>query len=280
MTLLSGPSGIHSLAIHVDEALKKLGYTTQHHRWGSEALPPLEQDLISFVDLDGLVLHKPSQQNWTEFIETVNALQQNAVLWLTPSAQVNSKDPHAALVLGMARTIRSELAMSLAILESDDWSHPGAPDAVINVIRKVQRSKEDLSSTLDPDLEYAFVDGTVHLGRFHWYSIPKAIQDTASKQPDTKALNIHKRGLLETLHWSGRPLPPLPADEVQITVKAVGLNFTDILIAMGAVHGTDALGSGFDTFGLEGAGIVSAVGNDISHVKVGDRVSHRKTDCT
>lgn len=272
ITLLSGPSRIHPLAMQVEKLLQAKGYDSQHCQWGSGNVTVPDQDLISFVDLDQPLLNNPVAGDWNGFIKIIESLQQVAVLWLTDPAQVNSKDPHAALVLGLARTIRSELAMSLATMELQDWSLPGAAKAVVDVIRRVEQGKEDLTSTLDPDLEYAWVDGTVHIGRFHWYTVPKALMNSITSPPDTKELKIHKRGLLQTLHWSGRPLPALASDEVQIDVKAVGLNFHAVLVAMGLEHGVDNLGTGVDTFVMESAGYVRKIGAHINHVKVGDRV--------
>lgn len=280
LTLLSGPSRTHPLALQVEKLLQETGYRVQHCRWGEGEALSSHQDLISFVDLDRPLLQSPEGEEWSCFIKSINSLQEATVLWLTNPAQVNAKDPHAALILGMARTIRSELAMILATMELENCDRSGAAKAVVGVLKKVQQSKEDTTATLDPDLEYAWVDGEVHVGRFHWYTVPSALRDTAPSPPDTKALMIHKRGLLQTLHWSGQPLPPLAEDDVQVNVKAVGLNFTDVLIAMGLVHGVDALGQGFDTFGLEGAGYVSKVGTSISHVKVGDRVMILGTSST
>lgn len=282
ITLLSGPSRIHPLAMEVERLLKEKGYSCQHRQWGSGESLVSDQDLISFVDLDQPLLHNPGNADWNDFIKAIEALQQAAVLWLTNPAQVNAKDPHAALILGMARTIRSELAMALATMEMEAWDqdHPAAARAVVDVMRKVEQSKEDTTSNLDPDLEFAWLNGTVHIGRFHWYTVPKALRESVPSPPDTKALMIQKRGLLQTLHWSGRPLPALASDDVQIEVKAVGLNFTDILIAMGLVHGVDALGTGFDTFGLEGAGYISKIGASITHVNVGDRVMILGTSST
>lgn len=280
ITLLSGPTRIHPLAEQVEKLLQEKGYDTEHRQWNDGETPLPDHDLISFVDLDLPLLNNPEEGDWNRFIEAIEALQQAKLLWLTPPAQVNSEDPHAALVLGVARTIRSELAMHLATMELEDWNLPGAATAVVYVAGKIQHAGDDMSGTLDPDLEYAWVNGEVHIGRFHWYSVPSALRDTAPSAPDTKALKIHKRGLLQTLHWSGQPLLPLADNDVQVEVKAVGLNFTDVLIAMGLVHGVDALGSGFDTFGLEGAGYVSAVGAEISHVSVGDRVMILGTSST
>ncbi|KAK2048031.1 putative polyketide synthase [Colletotrichum somersetense] len=273
IALLSGLSGIHPLAEQVEELLQAKGYHVEHRLWGDGDNDPVsDRDVISFIDLDQQLLDNPGQQDWSRFIKTIEALQQATMLWLTNSAQINAKDPHAGLVLGMARTIRSELAMSLATMELEDWSLPGAAKAVADVLKKVQHGKDDMTSLLDPDLEYAWVDGKVHVGRFHWYTVPSALRETAPFPPDTKVVEVSKRGLLQTMHWSGQPLPALADGDVQVDIRAVGINFTDVLIAMGVVHGVDALGSGFDSFGLEGAGYVSKVGADIDHVKIGDRV--------
>lgn len=280
LTLLSGSSRIHPLAKQVEELLQEKGYRIQHCQWGGEKIPTSDQDLISFVDLDRPLLHDPEEEDWNRFITTIDELQQATVLWLTNPAQVNCNDPHSALILGMARSIRSELAMSLATMELENWEQPGTAKAVVDVVQKVQQSKDDMTTSLDPDFEYAWVNGEVHIGRFHWYTVPNALRKTAPSPPDTKALMIHKRGLLQTLHWSGQPLPPLADDEVQVDVRTVGLNFTDVLIAMGVVHGVDALGNGFDTFGLEGAGYVSKIGAGINHLQVGDRVMILGTNST
>lgn len=280
VVLLSGANGPHQLATKVEPLLQDLGYNTKHVLWTSGEFPTNDADVISFVDLDQPLLGRPSESDWTGLIRSIDTFQQATVLWLSHPAQISSKDPHSALFLGLARTVRSELATSLATLEAEDWTSPEAPKNIVDVLRKVQQGRQDLDSTLDRDLEYALIDGTVHVERFHWYSIPKALKSTATPEPDTKALMIDKRGLLGTLAWEGRPLPQLAADDVQVSVRAVGMNFTDVLIAMGVVHGMDALGSGFDTFGLEGAGIVSKIGADVKHVNVGDRVMILGTSST
>ncbi|EAW17483.1 putative polyketide synthase, partial [Aspergillus fischeri NRRL 181] len=278
VSLLSGQSQIHPLALQLEILLCDKGYSPQHYQWGSEEQPPADQDLISFVDLDGPLLKDPTDKDWDLLLQTIQSLQEASVLWLTPPAQINAKDPHAALILGVARTIRSELDMPLATLELENIGTPEAADAALNVFRRVQRCKDEMAE-LDPDMEFAWVNGAVHIGRFHWYPIPSALKATAAP-PDTKALTISKRGLLQTLHWSGRSLPELPADQVQVEMKAVGLNFTDVLIAMGVINSVDALGDGYNTFGLEGAGYVSKVGTDVDHVKPGDKVMLIGTNST
>ncbi|KAL4795380.1 acyl transferase domain-containing protein [Aspergillus venezuelensis] len=244
ITLLSGPTNIHPLAAQVGSLLHEQGCRVHHRQWDDDGTSIPDQDMIFFLDLDRPFLSSPREEDWDRFNKTIETLQQAAALLLTNPAQVNAKDPHAATVLGMARTIRSELAMPLATMELEDWSLPGAAKVIVDVMRKMQLAKMDMAASLDPDLEYAWVNGEVHISRFHWYTVPNALRQTAPTPPDTKALLIQKRGLLQSLHWSGQPLRTLAKDEVQVQVKAVGLNFTDVLIAMGLVHGVDALGTG------------------------------------
>ncbi|KNB50907.1 hypothetical protein AC230_20900, partial [Streptomyces caatingaensis] len=69
-----------------------------------------------------------------------------------------------------------------------------------------------------------------------------------------------------------RPVPcdtagvPLRAHQVRIAVRAAGVNFRDVLIALGMVEGTQA------GLGSEGAGVILEVGSGVSSWKPGDRV--------
>ncbi len=69
-------------------------------------------------------------------------------------------------------------------------------------------------------------------------------------------------------------------NEVEITVKASALNFRDIMIAMGLLSDDAVEGGLFGrTFGLECAGVISAVGNEVTTLKVGDEVMATAPSC-
>jgi NADPH:quinone reductase-like Zn-dependent oxidoreductase/NAD(P)-dependent dehydrogenase (short-subunit alcohol dehydrogenase family)/acyl carrier protein/SAM-dependent methyltransferase len=78
-----------------------------------------------------------------------------------------------------------------------------------------------------------------------------------------------ERGQLESLHFTPFALPPCEAGQVMIDVRAAGMNFRDVLKALGLYPGEapDAR-----IFGDEVAGIVTAVGQGVTHVRPGDRV--------
>ncbi|MEU5429761.1 SDR family NAD(P)-dependent oxidoreductase [Streptomyces olivoreticuli] len=60
-------------------------------------------------------------------------------------------------------------------------------------------------------------------------------------------------------------IEPLAAGQVRLEVRAAGINFRDVLVGLGMVPGQTGLGG-------EGAGTVTEVGPDVTHVSVGDRV--------
>ena len=78
-----------------------------------------------------------------------------------------------------------------------------------------------------------------------------------------------ERGVIDSLRFTPFPLPPCAPDEVLIKVKAAGLNFRDVLKALGLYPAETADAR---MYGDEVAGEVIAVGREISHVQVGDEV--------
>jgi NADPH2:quinone reductase len=83
------------------------------------------------------------------------------------------------------------------------------------------------------------------------------------------AIRIHQAGGPEVLHWEEVAVPPPAADEATLRHEAVGLNFVDIYHRSGLYP--LALPSGL---GMEGAGVVEAVGRGVTDLKPGDRVAY------
>jgi NADPH2:quinone reductase len=86
---------------------------------------------------------------------------------------------------------------------------------------------------------------------------------------ETKAIRFAKTGGPEVLSWETTALKAPAAGEVTIENKACGLNFIDTYHRGGLYPLT--LPSGL---GLEGAGVVRAVGDGVTSLKVGDRVAY------
>ena len=84
-----------------------------------------------------------------------------------------------------------------------------------------------------------------------------------------KAIRIERNGGPEVLQWASVALPAPQEKEVTIRQKAVGLNFIDIYFRNGLYSSPLPHGLGF-----EASGIVEAVGEGVTHLKVGDRVAY------
>lgn len=83
------------------------------------------------------------------------------------------------------------------------------------------------------------------------------------------AIRFTETGNPEVLHLHTVSVQTPGQGEVWLEQEAVGVNFLDVSQRKGAVP--VALPSGL---GLEGAGRVAAVGDGVSHVRVGDRVAY------
>lgn len=188
---------------------------------GLHQTPPPHQDVISLLDIDSPFFDNLSEESLKAILAFMNKLDNSGVLWLTRAAQVGSKDPRYAQAIGMTRTIRNELAVDLATLEIDQLDST-AWDCIFAVFDKFARRAQ--GSEMNPEYEYALSNGNICTGRFHWFSITKELS-VVPQGHNFKKLQIKKRGFLKTLHWAEHPLRELTGDDVQVDIRAVGMNF-------------------------------------------------------
>lgn len=86
-------------------------------------------------------------------------------------------------------------------------------------------------------------------------------------------LDIARQGSLDQLVWRAVERKPLDGRDVEIAVEASGLNFRDVMWALGLLP-EEALEDGFagPTLGMECCGHVVAVGPDVTRFRPGDKV--------
>jgi len=84
-----------------------------------------------------------------------------------------------------------------------------------------------------------------------------------------KAVRVHQNGGPEVLRCEDIPVPEPATGEARVKIEAIGLNYIDIYQRTGLYP----LKVPF-TLGMEGAGIVDAVGPSVTEVKKGDRVAY------
>jgi acyl transferase domain-containing protein/NADPH:quinone reductase-like Zn-dependent oxidoreductase/SAM-dependent methyltransferase len=87
---------------------------------------------------------------------------------------------------------------------------------------------------------------------------------------DNAELRIEMRGSLDTIAFAAAPRSRIGADEVEIQVETTGINFIEVLYALGMLP--EAPGGAF-TFGLECAGTVTQVGSAVTGIVTGQRVA-------
>jgi phthiocerol/phenolphthiocerol synthesis type-I polyketide synthase C len=106
-------------------------------------------------------------------------------------------------------------------------------------------------------------------------SLSPAAQTTPPPKPTENVhLALPTGGQLKSLHWQAmHDAPPIGADQLEIDVHATGLNFRDVMFALGVLTEA-AVESGFAgaTLGLEFAGVVKSIGSNVKGYQVGDRV--------
>ncbi|KAL8832103.1 MAG: hypothetical protein Q9191_000460 [Dirinaria sp. TL-2023a] len=189
----------------------------------------------------------------SDFQAIQNLCSAAGILWVVQGGQMESSTPESSMAVGLARCIRSENpAIRLVTLDLDEKQklQVSCTSEVIANLYQAVFTPTTHSGDRSPEAEYlerdesqAYLEGNRAL-----------------------ALEIGTPGLLETFYFTedetiGNPLKP---DDVQIQVKASALNFRDVMAALGKVP--------CDSFGNDCAGVISAVGDDASDLKVGDRV--------
>ena len=186
-----------------------------------DQIPPENQDIISLLDLSTPFFDKIASKELGAFQRYIGNLKSSGVLWATRSSQIGCNDPRYSQVLGLARTIRSELLVDFATFEIDTIDD-FALEALSNVFAKFHRRAKD--PQVDPDWEFALFEGVIHTPRYHWTSVAKQLA-VISEEEHPHKLEVEKTGLLQSLRWvQGTPIV-LTEDQLEVETRAVGLNF-------------------------------------------------------
>ncbi|KAK8042338.1 Beta-ketoacyl synthase [Apiospora phragmitis] len=168
------------------------------------------------------------------------------LIWAIPSAQIGCDDPRAAMTLGLARTTRNELSAKIYTVELDRaTSTSNAAKALADILLRVYKPASDPEG-MDPDWEYA-------------KTMLNAFSSSDEKEAEAEAMAMAKTISIKT--------------PVVIQTQAVGLNFRDVLIALGVLDNSTC------ELGLEASGVVAALGRGVEDVSVGDRVAFMGSGC-
>ena len=189
---------------------------------------PEDQAIIATIDLESPFFENATEDSLGAFREMISNHDQ-IMLWLTKPSQLLCTDPSSAQTIGAARSVRSELSSPFVTLEIAA-SEASFGKLVLQVLKKVESSQD--TGTLAPDREYAVSKGIINVGRYHPFSLQEDMSQNsfAPTANYAKTLDIMKPGLMQTFQWSEKAIPELGANEVEVEVAAVGLNFRVSLI--------------------------------------------------
>lgn len=142
---------------------------------------------------------------------------------------------------------------------------PGDPKTVQALLREI----------LHPDAEDEVLigaDGERYAPRLREVGRP-APAPTASEAKQACRLGFDFPGQLRNLRWEGYDAPEPADDQIEVRVHATGLNFRDVMYALGLLS-DEAIEQGFagPTLGLEFAGEVTRVGSSVTEYRRGDQV--------
>lgn len=233
----------------------------------------LSQTHIIVCELDTPVLSNLTAETFAQLQKILT--ESAGVLWVTRGAYLNATHPTKNMSVGLCRTIRSESAAALATLDLDPESPLCDSEQVGLILQAFYRSFYDEGAT---DMEFAEKDGALVIPRIvnddemdlavhrevHQDTCSPYLQDFVSSRRLKMAFAT--TGALDSLYFyddSGAQLG-LGADEIEIEVRATGMNFKDVVIAMGQLSSP--------YIGIECAGVVSRIGANVKNLAVGDRV--------
>ena len=259
-----------------------------------------EQDIadtycISLVEWQEPILTNVSQEDWDALRQLV--LKSAGTLWVTGGAAIDCVEPHKSLMVGLSRAIRNENAGALlATLDIDTARSIDVAESSTSVAQvALSHSRGETA-----DGEYASRGSSIFVPRVERTTAVDASlrRYEAKGEPETTPFatcgrplkltikvseisNAEKRmeadisqtpGLLDTFRWQEDETyyTPMPADWIEIEVKAVGLNFKDVLVALGNLNE--------NKLGVDVSGYVTRVGSAVTTLKPGDRVMTASCD--
>ena len=224
--------------------------------------------IVSLLELDKPVLAVFSEELLTTW-KMIMVLARN-IFWVTGGGGKIPQDPQMALINGFANTLRSEYrdrpftTLALDVTYAKDTS-------AMHILQA-------LSSAENGESDYVQQGDMICISRVHeakplnnqvWSQLRRPepeMKHLVSEKPRALTLTIASPGLLDTLRFTDDTTYSLPLgpSEVLIKAKATGVNFKDIMVAMGQLPEK--------ILGQECSGIIHSIGSRVQGMKAGDRV--------
>ena len=235
-----------------------------------ESIAHSTQNKICLVltELDRALLATLSSTQFEALQAILTSVQ--GIMWVTQGGYYQSRNPDANMVSGLSRTLRSEGTLSkfvtLDFEAGEDLSSSDLVPKISQILRMTLgihgetketefRAKEGKLFTprIVDDCE---LNTYVHEQTYPAATEPASLCDTA--RPLCGSIAVP--GVMESLRFQDddRLQEPLSEDDVDIQIKAIGVRAEDCLSV--------------SKIGTECSGIITAVGSNVPHLRVGDHV--------
>lgn len=198
------------------------------------------------------------------------------LLWVVRHSKTDLESLGANMAIGLARTVRSETGLQFATLDLGEKENMSDAEAVNHMLKVFNGVFCRKSQLIQNDWEFVSRDGNVCVPRLvDNNTLNMSVQQEAPNAPP-QLQHFKQDRALRLAAGNGRGLDELyftddvsrnsalPEDHIEIRVYSTGLNFRDVLMAMGQLQG--------DRLGQECSGVVTQVGSAVSDFKAGDRV--------
>ncbi|KAJ4142878.1 Highly reducing polyketide synthase alt5 [Fusarium oxysporum] len=227
---------------------------------------------LCLAEWEDAVLATWTDENWEILRQIIRSSY--GTLWITGGSAIDYPGPMKSLMVGLSRAIRNEdVGVRLATLDLETADRADFVRAAKDVLKvALVHAFSDES-----DSEYAARDLIVYVPRVETIlDVDNSLRKYERKgQPELVSfrrsgrplkLTIKTPGLLDTFRWDEDEIyhQPLPEDWVEIEVKFVGLNFKDVLVALGNLAE--------DKLGVDASGVITRVGSAVRYFKPGDHV--------
>ncbi|KAG5915216.1 Type I Iterative PKS [Claviceps capensis] len=202
-------------------------------------------------------------------------LDTSSVLWVTLGAYCAALNPDRNLAQGIFRSVRSETQGALATLDLDPRSQLDVSSKADLVIRAFESYNKSSQDTAPLDFEFherggqlfvprVVMDETLNRHIFHTTQPSVAYAQKFQQGERRLKMMVGTSGALDSLFWTDDSECVLASDEIEICVAYTGINFKDVMIAMGQLSSP--------YIGIECSGVVARIGSNVSSIAVGDRV--------
>lgn len=196
------PDDYHPLASAVQTSLQDSGIGCD--RCTFEGKIPQGQDMILIIDFGEPYLYNITEARFRGFANRLSSFK-GSMIWVTPNAHISCKNPNSSMTLGMARTLRAEIRKDITVVEIDVEAATflSSSKSLVKIYQSLSyRAK---ARSVDPDYEYAIVDGNIKIPRIHWTTgeeeLSECVGHLKTDESGSQSLQIPKGGPPTPIHF-------------------------------------------------------------------------------